>query len=78
VNKNRDYNNYVYDENETVPDRHRSFTKEINQTMSHLDLSVKVRDIERKFIDLVSNLDRKFQAFVEENPQKLMRYMKVE
>ena len=38
---NRDYNNYVYDENETVPEKHRSFSKEITQTVGHLDLSAK-------------------------------------
>lgn len=36
-----------------------------------------MRDLERKYIDLSSSLDRRVQTFIEENPQKVLRHLKV-
>ena len=38
---------------------------------------IRVRDLERKYIDLASNLDRRVQTFIEENPQKILRHLRV-
>lgn len=38
---------------------------------------IRIRDLEKKFIDLSSNMDRRIQAFIEENPQKILRNLKI-
>jgi len=37
----------------------------------------RMRDLERKYIDLASSLDRRVQSFIEENPQKILRHLRV-
>ena len=52
-------------------------SKEISKGISYLDLVNRIRDLETKYIDLSSNQDRRIQNFIEENPQRIYRHLKV-
>jgi len=36
-----------------------------------------MRDLERKFFELAGSVDRKIQGFIEENPLKFLRHLRV-
>jgi len=50
---------------------------ESDKAEGNLMMMDRMRDLERKYIDLASSLDRRVQSFIEENPQKILRHLRV-
>ena len=88
----RNSNNYISEENDLGHERHKSFTRDLSKGLSNADIAAKffipklffflikirMRDLERKFLDLAGSLDRKIQGFIDENPLKFLRHLRVE
>jgi len=73
----REVNNYMPEDYDRPQSDKNKMSMEVSKGISYLDVVTRVRDIERKYIDLASSLDRRVQAFIEENPQKILRHLRV-
>jgi len=72
----REVNNYMPEDYDRPQSDKNKMSMEVSKGISYLDVVTRVRDIERKYIDLASSLDRRVQAFIEENPQKILRHLR--